>query len=122
VKNFHFAVKDTGKEVVFLRKIIPLATDKSYGIHVAALAGIPRSVTERARKLLEDGGKIPDGSKGGVRATRNNQLLLPDVDDHEHPSHPVLETLKNMNLDDMTPLSARSLLYDLQKKSRDGGR
>lgn len=122
VKNFHFAVKDTGKEVVFLRKIIPGATDKSYGIHVAALAGIPRSVTERARKLLEDGGKIPDRSKGGVRATRYTQLLLPDVADHEHPSHPVLETLKNMNLDDMTPLSALSLLYDLQKKSRDGGR
>lgn len=122
VKNFHFAVKDTGKEVVFLRKIIPGATDKSYGIHVAALAGIPRSVTERAGKLLEEAGKIPNRSKGGSRVTRYTQLLLPDVADHEHPSHPVLETLKNMNLDDMTPLSALSLLYDLQKKSRDGGR
>lgn len=122
VKNFHFAVKDTGKDVVFLRKIIPGATDRSYGIHVAALAGIPGSVTERARELLEEGGKIPDGRKGGIRVTRYTQMLLPDVSDLDSHSHPVLETLKNMNLDDMTPLSALSLLYDLQKKSRDRGR
>src|SRR5690606_3072090 len=66
VKNFHFAVKDTGKEVVFLRKIIPGATDRSYGIHVAALAGIPRSVTERARELIEKGGNSPYTMRGGT--------------------------------------------------------
>lgn len=122
VKNFHFAVKDTWKEVVFLRKIIPGATDRSYGIHVAALAGIPRSVTERARELIEKGGNSPYTMRGGTRATRYTQMLLPDASDLKNPSHPVLETLKNMNLDDMTPLSALSLLYDLQRKSRDRGR
>lgn len=122
VKNFHFAVKDTGREVVFLRKIIPGATDRSYGIHVAALAGIPRSVTDRARELLLEAESNPVDGKKGIRVKRYTQMLLPDVPGIENPSHPVLESLKNMNLDDMTPLSALSLLYDLQKKARDKGR
>ena len=121
VKNFHFAVKDTGKEVVFLRKIIPGATDKSYGIHVAALAGVPQRVTDRARELLEDTESGAAYCTSGVRVKRYTQMLLPDIPEMERPSHPVLESLKNMNLDDMTPLSALSLLYDLQKKARDKG-
>ena len=54
VKNYHFAVKETNDEVIFLRKLIPGATDKSYGIHVARLAGIPKKVTERADALLSE--------------------------------------------------------------------
>jgi DNA mismatch repair protein MutS len=120
VKNFHFAVKETGREVVFLRKIIPGATDKSYGIHVATLAGVPRRVTDRARELLEE--QADTGCRAqGVRMKRYTQMLLPDMPEVESSSHPVMETLKNMNLDDMTPLSALSLLYDLQKRARDGG-
>jgi DNA mismatch repair protein MutS len=121
VKNFHFAVKDTGREVVFLRKIIPGATDRSYGIHVAALAGVPRSVTDRARVLLEEMAGT-GGRSSGTRVKRYTQMLLPDIPAADAPANPVLEMLKNMNLDDMTPLSALSLLYDLQKKAREGGR
>ncbi len=121
VKNFHFAAKDTGREVVFLRKIIPGATDKSYGIHVAALAGVPRRVTDRARVLLEEMAGA-EGRSSGPRVKRYTQMLLPEIPAVDAPAHPVLETLKNMNLDDMTPLSALSLLYDLQKRAREGGR
>ncbi|HII76515.1 MAG TPA: DNA mismatch repair protein MutS, partial [Methanolinea sp.] len=119
--NFHFAAKDTGREVVFLRKIIPGATDKSYGIHVAALAGVPRRVTDRARVLLEEMAGA-EGRSSGPRVKRYTQMLLPEIPAVDAPAHPVLETLKNMNLDDMTPLSALSLLYDLQKRAREGGR
>ncbi|MCQ8894731.1 MAG: DNA mismatch repair protein MutS [Methanolinea sp.] len=119
VRNFHFAVKDTGKDVVFLRKIIPGATDRSYGIHVAALAGVPRKVTDRARALLEEEVRGCGASRNG-RVKRYTQMLLPDVEESP-PFHPVIETLKNLNLDDMTPLSALSLLYDLQKKARNSG-
>lgn len=122
IKNFHFAVKETGSRVVFLRKIIPGATDKSYGIHVAALAGIPRSVTDRARDLLLEMENGTSGHPQKTRVKRYTQMLLPDVSGIAEASHPVLETLKNMNLDDMTPLSALSLLYDLQKRARDTGR
>jgi DNA mismatch repair protein MutS len=108
VKNFHFAVKESGKEVVFLRKLIPGATDRSYGIHVAALAGVPRRVTERARALLEE--EIRGGGRSKVgKLKRYTQMLLPDIEP-QSTSHPVLETLKNLDLDDMTPLSALSTL------------
>ena len=122
VRNFHFAVKDAGSEVVFLRKIIPGATDRSYGIHVAALAGVPRKVTDRARELLMVAESNPAAGTPGVRVKRYTQMLLPDIPEPENAAHPVLETLKNMNLDDMTPLTALSQLYDLQKKARDRGR
>ena len=53
VKNCHFAVKETEKDVIFLRKLIPGATDRSYGIHVASLAGVPDAVTTRAKELMD---------------------------------------------------------------------
>jgi len=119
VKNFHFAVRETGKEVVFLRKLIPGATDRSYGIHVASLAGVPRQVTERARALLEEETRGGGSGREG-KPKRYTQMLLLDIAP-EVQSHPVLETLKNLNLDDMTPLSALSTLYELQKKARGPG-
>jgi len=119
VRNFHFAVRETGKEIIFLRKLIPGATDRSYGIHVASLAGVPARVTERARALLEE--EAGGGSrKGEGKPRRYTQMLLPDIVPVAS-THPVLETLKNLNLDDMTPLSALSTLYDLQKRARDSG-
>ena len=54
VKNYHVAVKEEGNDLVFLRKIIPGATDKSYGIHVARLAGVPLKVTQRAKEILKE--------------------------------------------------------------------
>jgi len=119
VRNFHFAVRESGNEVVFLRKLIPGATDRSYGIHVASLAGVPRRVTERARALLEEEIRGGGSSREG-KTKRYTQMLLPDIEP-QSPSHPVLEALKNLDLDDMTPLSALSTLYDLQKRARDTG-
>ena len=54
VKNYHIAVKEEGHELVFLRKIVPGATDRSYGIHVARLAGVPEKVIERANEILKE--------------------------------------------------------------------
>jgi len=102
---------------LFPKELIPGATDRSYGIHVAALAGVPRRVTERARALLEEEIRGGGRSKEG-KLKRYTQMLLPDIEP-QSTSHPVLETLKNLDLDDMTPLSALSTLYDLQKRARD---
>jgi DNA mismatch repair protein MutS len=114
VKNYHFAVKETKDEVIFLRKLIPGATDKSYGIHVARLAGIPKKVTERAEELLsEDAGRSVPGS---TKPQRYTQILL--VDDREPgiPSdHPTLQALARLNPDEMTPLQALAKIAELKK-------
>jgi DNA mismatch repair protein MutS len=121
VKNYHFAVKETNDEVVFLRKLIPGATDKSYGIHVARLAGIPRKVTDRAESLLDEGLNAP--VKDGTRPQRYTQILLVD-DRPEVPApsrNPVLEELEQMNPDDMTPLQALAKITELQQKLKNTG-
>ncbi|MGA2121704.1 MAG: DNA mismatch repair protein MutS [Methanoregula sp.] len=121
VKNYHFAVKETKDEVIFLRKIIPGATDKSYGIHVARLAGIPKRVTERAEALLDENmnGRVA----GSTRPQRYTQILLMDerVDAPAGTVHPVLEELGSMNPDEMTPLQALSKITELKRKLEDNG-
>jgi DNA mismatch repair protein MutS len=114
VKNYHFAVKETRDEVIFLRKLIPGATDKSYGIHVARLAGIPKKVTERAEALLsEDANRsIP----GGTKPQRYTQILLVDDQGPGTPAdHPTLQALSRLNPDEMTPLEALAKIAELKK-------
>jgi DNA mismatch repair protein MutS len=114
-KNYHFAVKETKKEVVFLRKLIPGATDKSYGIHVARLAGIPKKVTERAESILVE--TMNRDVPSGTRPQRYTQVLLFD---HDTPSktevhQPLLDELARINPDEMTPLQALAKIAELQK-------
>lgn len=113
VKNFHFAVKDTGTDVVFLRKIIPGATDRSYGVHVAHLAGIPKKVTDRAMELLKEAStrELP----AGVRAPRYTQMLLVDPGEGVVAENPAVGELKRLNPDDMTPIEALNALCRLQR-------
>jgi len=121
VKNYHFAVRETKDEVVFLRKIIPGATDKSYGIHVARLAGIPKKVTERAELLLDEDMNAPKGT--GTRPQRYTQILLVD-DKAEEPTparSPVLDELERLNPDEMTPLQALAMITELRQKLQNGG-
>jgi DNA mismatch repair protein MutS len=119
VKNYHFAVKETSEEVIFLRKLIPGATDKSYGIHVARLAGIPKKVTERADALLSE--DIQRGVPGSTRPQRYTQILLVDDCIPVTPSdHPTLQALARLNPDDMTPLQALAKIAELKKSLEKG--
>jgi DNA mismatch repair protein MutS len=114
VKNYHFAVKETSDEVIFLRKLIPGATDKSYGIHVARLAGIPKKVTDRAEALLSE--DLRRGVPGGAKPQRYTQILL--VDDHGSGApadHPALRELALLDPDSMTPLQALARIAELKK-------
>jgi len=121
VKNYHFAVKETSEEVIFLRKLIPGATDKSYGIHVARLAGIPRKVTERADALLSE--DIQRGIPGTTRPQRYTQILLVDDCAPSTPAdHPALQALARLNPDDMTPLQALAKIAELKKSLEKGDR
>jgi DNA mismatch repair protein MutS len=115
VKNYHIAVKEEGNDLVFLRKIIPGATDRSYGIHVARLAGVPLKVTQRAKEILKDmenGGTIVRGKE----SARYTQLMLFGADDIKKKESPVIEELKKLNMDTMTPLEALNVLAGLKKK------
>lgn len=118
VKNYHFTVKETGSEVVFLRRLVPGATDRSYGIHVARRAGIPRRVTDRAAEILTSVQKGEDGKAG--RPKRYTQVLFVDSPEKEPADHPVLKELRELSPDGLTPLQALGALYALQKKLREG--
>ncbi|WP_135606577.1 DNA mismatch repair protein MutS [Methanococcoides sp. NM1] len=125
VKNYHIAVKEDGDDLVFLRKIVPGATDKSYGIHVARLAGVPHKVTQRAREILQD---IEDessiskesSSKGGrrKRSAQYTQLMLFDPEGSAPvEKDPVVEELKGLDVNNMTPMDALNKLCELQKRT-----
>lgn len=116
VKNYHIAVKEEGSDLVFLRKIVPGATDRSYGIHVARLAGVPLKVTQRAKEILKE---VESGSAVGSRGARYTQLVLFDSDNNARES-PVVEELKKLNVDAMTPLEAMNALAELKKKAGGG--
>ncbi len=117
VKNYHIAVKEEGNDLVFLRKIIPGATDRSYGIHVARLAGVPLKVTQRAKEILKE---MENGSTitRGKDSARYTQLMLFGAE--EKKVSPVIEELKNLNVDAMTPLEALNALAAMKKKAGEG--
>ncbi len=114
VKNYHIAVKEEGGDLVFLRKIIPGATDRSYGIHVARLAGVPLKVTQRAKEILKE---VEDGSAivRGKDSARYTQVVLFGTE--EKKESPVVEELKSLNVDAMTPLEALNALAVLKRKA-----
>jgi len=114
VKNYHVAVKEEGNDLVFLRKIIPGATDRSYGIHVARLAGVPLKVTQRAKEILKEVESASVIGRGKDSA-KYTQLMLFDADNTAKES-PVVEELKKLNVEAMTPLEALNTLAALKKK------
>lgn len=114
-KNFHFAVKETNNEVIFLRKLICGATDKSYGIHVARLAGIPKKVTDRADSILNE--TMNRDVPTGTRPQRYTQILLVDG---ENPTKtavndPVIDQLAAINTDEMTPFQALAKIVEMKR-------
>lgn len=130
LKNFHIAVRETGNDLVFLRKIVPGATDRSYGIHVARLAGIPEKVSERAAEILkeiENENPAEEEGQRKKRTARYTQLLLFDPENAGEPQivekyieHPAVEELKaefeDLDVNNMTPLQALLKLEEVKDK------
>ncbi|MFC1979167.1 DNA mismatch repair protein MutS, partial [Chloroflexota bacterium] len=116
VKNFNVAVSEDEGKVVFLRKIVPGGTDRSYGIHVAQLAGLPKSVLHRAGEVLidlEDNRTRADRHKKGGRKSKAKleQLTL------FGQKSPLLDEIDGLDISSMTPLEAINKLYELQQKA-----
>jgi DNA mismatch repair protein MutS len=112
------AVKEVGGRVVFLRKVIPGAADRSYGIQVAELAGLPASVLERAREVLSNLEKQELDVQGAPVIARHagesageGQLLL-----FSGSEELVLEKLREADLDRLTPIAALGFLSSLQER------
>ena len=118
VANFNVAVREWQDQVVFLHKILAGGTDKSYGVHVARLAGVPREVVDRARDILgqleaahtDPSGKPRIKSEKGTVAVRQVQLTLFDG-----PDAAIADALRRLDLDHLTPLEALNKLRELKE-------
>ena len=109
--NANVVVRETGNRIAFLYKVEEGAADRSYGIHVAAMAGVPSPVLRRARKVLQDleSGKHLLPSSG---RDETGQMTLPLA----NPEHPVLEEIRKMEPDSLTPRKALELIYLLRDR------
>lgn len=126
VNNYCIAVKEKGDDIVFLRKIVRGGADKSYGIQVAKLAGVPDSVIERAKQIVEElsANDITAVTKNlsVETGTKKKKEKLDEVDLAQMSlfdtvkDDDILEELKNVDLSNMTPIDALNKLYELQNK------
>jgi len=112
VKNYTVAVKERDEEVLFLRKIVEGGADRSYGIHVARLAGLPAPVINRAREVLA---QLEQSSASASTA----QLNPSSPDPMLPPPHPLIEEVRQIDLFSMTPLEAMNRLAKLQRSLDD---
>jgi DNA mismatch repair protein MutS len=114
VKNVHVAVQEAGREIVFLRRVEPGSADKSYGIEVARLAGLPNPVIRRAREILkkheESEDKLTEELSPGAAAPAAEQVSFTAIDER------VLEELRGADVNALTPLEALNLLAALQRQ------
>ncbi|MDI6858734.1 MAG: DNA mismatch repair protein MutS [Dehalococcoidia bacterium] len=116
VKNYNVAVTEEGGRVVFLHRILPGGADKSYGIHVAELAGLPKAVLQRAREVLAALESTDGRSPVEGRRRREERQQLPLL----APPSKLLEELADLDIDSMTPLEAIARLYELRGRAREG--
>jgi DNA mismatch repair protein MutS len=120
VRNLNVAVKEWDDHVVFLHKIVPGAADKSYGIHVARLAGVPRRVNERAKQILsqlESEHLAGDGrARLGARQRRRGEIQLTLFAPCEHP---LLDEIRQKDLNSLTPLDALRAIERWQAQLQD---
>ena len=111
VKNFNIAVKARGEDIVFLRKIIPGGADRSYGIEVAKLAGLPESVVRRARAVLKELEESSGHRPQLLAAPQQDQVSLEALGEAE-----VIDRLRRTQPDTLSPMEALNLLYELKQK------
>jgi DNA mismatch repair protein MutS len=118
VRNYNVAVAEEQGRIVFLRRIVPGGADRSYGVHVAELAGLPKAVVQRARDVLHDLETAANGNGNGARATEATpqlSLFAPAARDDG-----LRGEIAAIDIDAMTPLEALTRLYELRDRARTG--
>ena len=119
MRNYNVAVHEDGEKVVFLHKIVPGGADRSYGIHVARLAGLPRAILRRAEDVLQD------LESGGTKEARRKAMQQPSVNGNQMQlsftagPDPLRDELKQLRPDEMSPIEALGVLYELHKKAQE---
>jgi DNA mismatch repair protein MutS len=109
VRNYNVAVSESDGKVVFLHKIVPGGADRSYGIHVAQIAGLPRPVIQRANEILQ---QLEDSSGTTLdrkETTKQQLTLFPE-------NNPLMEAIKDLDINSLTPIEALNLLYDWKRR------
>lgn len=116
--NWHVAVQENNDDVIFLHRVIEGAAGRSYGIHVAKLAGVPRTVTERAAKILDmlESQNVNDDGKPKVPKRESSRQQKQQLSLFEFPEDPLLDEIRQLNVDEMSPRQAMDELYRLTQK------
>jgi DNA mismatch repair protein MutS len=121
VRNYNVAVREWGGEIIFLRKIVEGGTNRSYGIQVARLAGLPQKVIDRAKEILSnlergelDSMGLPKIAKSKIAGSKPPALVQPSLFVQVDP---IRAQLKKIKIDQLTPLDALNVLDDLKKKA-----
>jgi DNA mismatch repair protein MutS len=120
VRNYNVAVTEDDGQIIFLRRIIPGGADRSYGVHVARLAGMPRAVVNRAQELLtvlEGAGKnrTNQRSNGSSEPAASQQLQMPLFGSGDDE---LVQAVMEMDIANLTPLESINKLYELQEQAR----
>ncbi len=113
VRNMNMAVAEEGDKVIFTHKVIPGGADRSYGVHVAQLAGMPRAVVNRANEILSELEELQAEQRERVRQkfrSAARQLAL-----FSAAPHPVIELLQAMKVEELSPLEAINKLYEMKR-------
>jgi len=118
VKNYNVAVKEWNDEIVFLRKILEGGSDQSLGIQVAQLAGLPRKVIERAKEILTtlEANEFTVNNKPKLAAESKTRQDAYQLSLFELPEHPVVEELRDLDVENLTPIKALLMLEQLKRK------
>ena len=111
VKNYSIAIRSRGDELIFLRKIIPGGADRSYGIEVAKLAGLPDTVVKKARAILKKLESAAGRAPRLLAAPPSDQVSMEALGEAE-----VIDRLRRTQPDTLTPIEAMGLLYELKQK------
>ena len=119
IQNFCIAVKENGEDIIFLRKIIPGGADKSYGIQVARLAGIPDEVTGRATEIAEllgeaDINKAAAGITKGLTSSKREEKAEQKKEQKKNAD--IAKEIRDIDITKLTPIEAINILYNLQEK------
>jgi len=133
VKNFNVAVTEEESEVIFLHQILPGSTNRSYGIHVARLAGLPHQVIQRAWEALDqlEHGNNPPGKDGQISHKKRSKRTVkapydetasqhsPQLSMFDSPKQYILQDILDIDISNLTPLQAINRLYEIQTKLKD---
>jgi DNA mismatch repair protein MutS len=118
VRNFRMDVREEGGEVHFLHRVVPGAADRSYGVHVARLAGIPRAVTRRAEEILRELERRQQRPSGRRREEPRVEVIQLSLLAEPNPA---VEDLKSLDVLSLTPIEAIQKLFELQQKAKETG-